>query len=101
MLASILATYGIKSHEWMIQPFGTGLINDTWLIKKDDEEYIVQRINHNVFKELYAIFNNIRLIGNYLQQIFPRLLLCDADTINNKTGYSTKQLKLLQGSSIR
>jgi hypothetical protein len=71
MLASILAAYGFKPHEWIIQPFGTGLINDTWLIKKDDEEYILQRINHNVFKDPYAISNNIRSIGNYLQQYFP------------------------------
>ncbi len=31
----------------------------------------MQRINHNVFKDPYAISNNISSIGNYLQQYFP------------------------------
>lgn len=71
MLATILETYGFNPKEWIIQPFGTGLINHTWLLKKDDEAYILQRINHNVFKDPYAISANIRLVGDYLQEHFP------------------------------
>ncbi|WP_018614174.1 phosphotransferase enzyme family protein [Segetibacter koreensis] len=71
MLASILEIYGFKPEEWITEPFGTGLINHTWLLKKNDEQYILQRINNNVFKDPYAISNNIRLVGDYLQEHFP------------------------------
>src|SRR4051812_16151631 len=74
MLSSILEMYGFVPQEWALQPFGSGLINHTWLLKKDDEEYILQRINNNVFKDPYAISHNIRLVGDYLQQQFPDYL---------------------------
>lgn len=44
MLASILEMYGFSAEEWRIEPFGTGLINHTWLVTKEDEEFILQRI---------------------------------------------------------
>jgi Ser/Thr protein kinase RdoA (MazF antagonist) len=71
MLAQVLEMYGFNSEEWNIRPFGTGLINSTWAIKKDDEEYIVQRINDNVFKDPYSISGNIRQVGDYLHLHFP------------------------------
>ncbi len=94
MLATILETYGFNPQEWIIQPFGTGLINHTWLLKKDNKEYILQKINNNVFKDPYAISDNIRLIGNYLQSHYPDYLFVtplrsadNRDIIQNKDGY--------------
>lgn len=93
MLATILETYGFNPKEWIIQPFGTGLINHTWLLKKD-KEFILQKINNNVFKDPYAISDNIRLIGNYLQNHYPGYLFItplrsadNRDIIQNKDGY--------------
>src|SRR4051794_3606119 len=71
MLDKVLAMYGLPPKEWTIQPFGTGLINHTWLLKKGHEEYILQRVNQNVFKDPYLISSNIRLVSDYLQQHFP------------------------------
>jgi Ser/Thr protein kinase RdoA (MazF antagonist) len=74
MLATILETYGLNPQECTIQPFGTGLINHTWVLRKGDEEYILQQINNNVFKEPFAISENIRAIGSYLKQHHPNYL---------------------------
>lgn len=94
MLASILEAYGFDPKEWVIQPFGTGLINHTWLLKKDDEEYILQKINNNVFKDPNAISANVRLVGDYLQHHFPDYFFVtpihstdNRDIIQNSDGY--------------
>src|SRR4051794_24885540 len=94
MLATVLESYNFNPKEWNVQPFGTGLINHTWLIKKDDDEYIVQRINNNVFRDPSAISNNIRLVGDYLHRHFPDYLfvtpidsLDHRDIIQNSEGY--------------
>jgi Ser/Thr protein kinase RdoA (MazF antagonist) len=71
MQASILAAYGIVADECTIQPFGSGLINTTWKVIHGDKSYILQRINHQVFKQPEVIANNIRYIGQYLQQHAP------------------------------
>jgi Ser/Thr protein kinase RdoA (MazF antagonist) len=71
MLDAILELYGFDSKEWIVEPFGNGLINHTWRLHRSGEEYIVQRINHNVFKDPYAISDNIQLVGEYLRHNFP------------------------------
>ena len=49
MLRTILAAYGLQENQCEIIPFGTGLINNTWKITSGAREYILQRINQNVF----------------------------------------------------
>lgn len=71
MEASILAAYGIVADECTIQPFGSGLINITWKVTHNDQSYILQRINHQVFKQPEVIADNIRYIGQYLRQHSP------------------------------
>jgi hypothetical protein len=70
------------------------LINHTWVLKKGDEEYILQRINNNVFKNPYAISDNIRLVRQYLQQHFPDYFFVTPihtadgrDLVHNSDGY--------------
>ncbi|WP_343688438.1 aminoglycoside phosphotransferase family protein [Chitinophaga sp.] len=71
MHASILAAYGIVAEECIIQPFGSGLINTTWKVIHNDQSFILQRINHQVFKQPEVIAANIRYIGQYLRQHSP------------------------------
>ena len=40
-------------------PYGSGHINDTYLVKVDEDvEYILQRINGNVFKDIPKLVRN-------------------------------------------
>lgn len=70
MLEEILSHYNISS-KTAIEPFGTGLINRTWLVKDEEENYILQKINQDVFKEPENISDNIDFIGRYLQKKHP------------------------------
>ncbi|MBS1750300.1 MAG: aminoglycoside phosphotransferase family protein [Bacteroidetes bacterium] len=73
MLTQILQQFGINIANVEIKPFGSGLINNTWKIslQDNDQAYILQRINNNVFKTPGDIAFNVRLIGDYLATHHP------------------------------
>ncbi|MEO6542058.1 MAG: aminoglycoside phosphotransferase family protein [Ferruginibacter sp.] len=74
MLKTVLKQFGFDEADCIIQQFGSGLINSTWLIKHEQKKYILQRINHDVFLHPEDIAFNIRLTGNYLQEHSPQYL---------------------------
>ncbi|MFZ1527828.1 MAG: aminoglycoside phosphotransferase family protein [Ferruginibacter sp.] len=74
MLSSILALYGLPAGTADIKPFGSGLINRTWIISSGENNFILQRVNDNIFKNPLAISGNTRLIGTYLAQHHPGYL---------------------------
>ncbi len=75
MLFEILAAYGLPAEESVIQPFGTGLINNTWKITHGGgKEYILQCINHHVFKQPAFIAENLNMLAAYLNKHFPEYL---------------------------
>lgn len=74
MIATVLKAYGFDRSNCTVMPFGSGLINSTWKIAKDDSFYILQRINHNIFKQPQYIADNIRNVTSYLHQHFPGYL---------------------------
>ncbi|MEP7377033.1 MAG: aminoglycoside phosphotransferase family protein [Chitinophagaceae bacterium] len=71
MPQSILPAYGLEEKSPVMEAFGSGLINNTWKIIASGDEYILQRVNHAVFKEPENIANNIRLIGAWLREHHP------------------------------
>ncbi len=75
----ILNLYGLTEDTVEIKPFGTGLINHTWAITTGDKKFILQRINHNIFKHPSDIAANIRMIGDYLSQHYPDYLFVTAE----------------------
>ena len=70
-IPNILKAFGFDEKGVTIKNFGSGLINDTWIVADRSNNYILQRINHHVFKSPEAISNNIDSIGNYLAANFP------------------------------
>jgi hypothetical protein len=74
MLTSLLTSYGFEPDKCIIQTFGSGLINHTWVIKYEDRQYILQKINHHVFKNPQDIADNIRVVSDYLKHYFPNYL---------------------------
>lgn len=64
-------------------PFGNGHINDTYrLINEDNNkpDYLLQRINHNVFKNIPAMMNNIQLVTAHIR----RKLIFSGEDADNK-----------------
>lgn len=42
-----------------VQRYGEGHINDTFLVKTDETQYILQRVNNTVFKKPEDVMENI------------------------------------------
>ena len=70
MFEKIFKEFGIDANA-SVKPFGSGLINNTWLISENENDLILQRINHNVFKQPFDIALNIGLISEYLKTNHP------------------------------
>jgi Ser/Thr protein kinase RdoA (MazF antagonist) len=68
---TVLPAYGLEQKSLVVEPFGSGLINNTWKVTASGNEYILQRVNNAVFKEPADIANNISLIGAYLRKNHP------------------------------
>ncbi|HUQ66995.1 MAG TPA: aminoglycoside phosphotransferase family protein [Flavitalea sp.] len=94
MLSSILSAYGLQADQCEIHAFGTGLINNTWKVTYEGNEYILQRINQNVFRNPPAIAENMRAMSDYLSVnspgylfVIPLTTVDNKDMVHDKEGY--------------
>ena len=69
-MKQVLAEYGMHENEYTIEPFGSGLINTTWIVTSS-KAYILQKINKNVFTRPGLIDENIHPIDDYLTRFKP------------------------------
>lgn len=84
-MRNVLLAYGFNEKDCTILPFGNGLINNTWLLQTRAGKFILQKINHQVFKRPEDIAFNIDLIATYLQQQQPGyLFIAPLHTIDGK-----------------
>jgi len=53
-----------------IRPLGEGLINDTFFVETEGNSpnYILQRKNKNIFRDVPAMMNNIYMVTNHLKE---------------------------------
>ena len=81
MFETIFKEFGIGANA-SVTPFGSGLINNTWLISENGNDLVLQRINHNVFKQPFDIACNIHLICEYVKDKHPGyLFICPRKTL--------------------
>ena len=65
-----LAVQGaIKSYERLER----GHINDTFKVVTTDQEYLFQKINHKIFKDVSGMMRNIQRITDHLPAAYDRL----------------------------
>lgn len=65
----ILLQFGIDENA-IISRFGSGLINDTFSIHLTESkrpEYLLQRVNHQIFKDVPALMNNIVQVTSHIK----------------------------------
>jgi Ser/Thr protein kinase RdoA (MazF antagonist) len=66
----IIAAFRLEGEAASIQPFGSGHINDTFYFKNTlpgAPDYLLQRINHHVFKNVPALMQNIARVTAHLR----------------------------------
>lgn len=74
ILKSIFNEFDHQSNYVSHSELNSGHINDTFLIKTDGpKDYILQKINHNIFKDVPGLVNNKVLISNHLRSKYPNL----------------------------
>ena len=71
VLTQIVEQFATKGTITFIEKYGTGHINDTFLIKTQESknpDYLLQRKNHKVFKDVPAMMENIYRVTNYIRE---------------------------------
>lgn len=63
-----IAQFNFKGEYISHKPFGSGHINDTFCVQFTDIKYILQRINHEVFKNPEKVMENIVGVTNFLKK---------------------------------
>lgn len=59
-------------------PYGSGHINDTYLVKVDEDvEYLLQRINDNIFKDIPKLVQNKELVCGHIRNRLIRHKVSD------------------------
>lgn len=64
--ASVIKAYRQLQNTVRVEKLGNGLINTTWKIQCGEEAYILQKINHHVFRDPYIIENNLKQIAAFI-----------------------------------
>lgn len=74
-LQTIVSLFAINEKIKDIQPLGDGLINDTFVVITEGEEndnYVLQRINTNVFPDVDMVMRNIDIVTTHLRKKLSR-----------------------------
>ena len=83
-IASILAQFEITGSVIEVKPLGNGLINDTYravTAGSDTPDYVLQRINNAVFKDVELLQRNIEVVTAHIRH---KLVASGADDIDRK-----------------
>lgn len=68
-LFGILRCFQLDGEPVVCQPYGCGHINSTYLVETNcGYRYILQRINHNTFKDVAALMENITAVTEFLRK---------------------------------
>ena len=72
-LATVAGKFDIEGKVLDVSPFGSGHINDTFRVVTDHPGatgYLLQRVNHHVFKDVAAVMQNIQRVTHHLKARF-------------------------------
>ena len=67
----IIEKFATKGTIDVVKPLGNGLINDTFVMRTkeaDAPDYVVQRINHNIFTDVEGLQNNIKAVTTHIRK---------------------------------
>ena len=67
----LLSAYNLGTSDLQVAPIRNGLINSTWRIDNPYNSYILQKVNHQIFKIPENIASNVRIVADYLQKHHP------------------------------
>lgn len=82
-LDNILSQFLIEGKVESVKPLGNGLINDTFRVvtEGDGPDYVLQRINNNIFTDVDLLQHNIEAVTGHIRR---KLEAAGADDIDRK-----------------
>ena len=67
-MKTILENFRLEGNVGEVLPLGSGLINDTYRVMTDEgPNYVLQRINHAIFKDVELLQNNIEAVTAHIR----------------------------------
>ena len=67
-MKQILENFLLEGAVVEVQPLGNGLINDTYrVVTESGPSYVLQRINHAIFKDVELLQNNIEAVTSHIR----------------------------------
>ncbi len=70
-ILEVISSFDIDGTLVDVKPFGNGHINDTFMVRfndgKKNQGYVIQRINHNVFKKPDEVMSNVINVTEYIR----------------------------------
>ena len=70
-MLNICGKFQTKGAALSCEPYGNGHINATYLVKTDEEQYILQRINHHIFQDVPGLMRNVERVTAFLAEKDP------------------------------
>ena len=82
-LAGIVSRFAIEGEVVSVDPLGSGLINDTYKVTTagDSPDYVLQRINNAIFKDVALLQGNIGAVTAHIRK---KLEAAGEDDIDRK-----------------
>lgn len=92
-LKKVVSQFIDPKDEIHIKPLGKGHINDSYKVDAGDNAYVLQRINHSIFKNVHELQNNILRVTMHIRQ---KLMDAKVEDVDRKvlTLVPTKEGKL-------
>lgn len=78
-LREIIAQFLDESDNAQVKPLGAGHINDSYRVKIGENEYVLQRINHAIFKNVPELQNNIYRVTTHIRKKLQENNVSDID----------------------
>lgn len=78
----IVTSFLIEGGVGDVKPFGSGHINDTYRVynsEPDKTDYLLQRVNHNIFKDVPGLINNIAYVTAHIKNKLREIPGADVD----------------------
>ncbi len=70
-MKKVLEQFPLRGNLVSCERYGNGHINETYLVRTDRQDYILQKINRHVFKDVPALMRNIHLVTEHLAKKDP------------------------------
>ena len=79
-LTDVVLQFDLAGQIDSIKPLGNGLINDTYKVETvGGPSYVLQRINHNIFKDVDLLQNNIVSVTSHIRRKLEAAGASDVD----------------------